>query len=96
MKKLLLTFHFILNPKWWSMNYSFNKGHDILLNKLLDKYEFKEISQYTAKLGNYTIWISNYPYAVGIDNLYRVGRPSRYTIYKMNKHLEKAIANLSI
>ena len=81
-------------PHYWHMNNSYCKEWDIIFNKLLDKYEFNIIDDYTAKLGSNLIWISNIPYSsfmlrehVNKENI----RPSRNTIYKANKRLQLKI-----
>ena len=99
MNKFILTLYFILNPKWWTMNYNYSKQWDIVINQLLDTHKLQIIDQYRAKLGNIEIWISNYPYAScvlsplseykrGEFYIYRKVRPSRYTIYRLHKRLK--------
>jgi hypothetical protein len=98
MNLFILTLYFILNPRWWFMNYNYSKQWDIIINQLLDKHKMKNIDQYTAKLGNLEIWISNYPYAScvlsplspvsGNFYIYINKRPSRYTIYRLHKRLK--------
>jgi hypothetical protein len=92
--KFILTLIFIFNPKWWILNYSFDKSWDKELNELLDK-QFKLKNgdsehlvppfRYTAILGNRKIWIANFPFAYGLtyESGIMPGRPSRYTIYRL-------------
>ena len=97
MSKFLLTLYFIINPRWWIMNDSYSPIWDKKINDLLDKYKFEPDGHknITAKLGDLTIWLGNYPYAYG--TLYNINnisytftissgpRPSRYTIWRMKR-----------
>lgn len=91
MKKFFLSLQFIFRTRFWIMNHPYSKHHDAVLNMLMDKYDFTKINSHTAYLGNTLIWISNYPYAVGIDDISNISRPSRLTIVRMFKKLEKDI-----
>lgn len=90
--KFILTLIFIFNPKWWFMNYSYDKSWDKELNELLDKHRLKNGDNdlvhpftYRAILGRKQIWISNFPYSYGLcyDFGMETGRPSRYTMYRL-------------
>lgn len=81
-------------PTYWVMNLPYSKELDELVNTLLDKYEFTEVTQFSAKLGDTTFWIANRPYnSMCLYNPYRndLGnvRPSRLTI-------KRALAKLPI
>ena len=81
-----------LNPSFWLMNDNYNHNWDKKLNSLLNSKDFTNIDKHTATIGEYTVWISNYPYAcfkcIGCgSSSYYSGRPSRYTIYKAYKKL---------
>lgn len=83
MINFILSLQFIFRPSYWVMLKPYSKELDCIINCLLDKHDFTEINQYTAKLGDYTIWIENIPYSC--INLYEAGqldncRPSRLTI----------------
>lgn len=90
MRFIIDTLIIILNPRNWIMNDKYSFTWDSKLNLLLDKYDFKDINEYTAKLNNEEIWIANHPYAsftkysLGYDRK----RPSRYTILKAKRKLE--------
>lgn len=98
MNKFLLNLYFIINPRWWVMNNSYSPNWDKKVNDLLDKYKFEPDghTNITAKLGDLTIWLGNYPYAYG--TLYNTNislrytftisngpRPSRHTIWRMKR-----------
>ena len=90
MKEFILNLQFIFRPNFWFMNNEYNKVLDELFNVLLDKYDFKDVNYHTARLGEYTIWIANYPYgSMVIDDilLYRY-RPSRLTILRAKNKLK--------
>ena len=83
MKKMLLNLQFIFRPSYWVMIEPYSKELDLLMNDLLDKYEFNNISPFTARLGKIKIWIANQPYACMKPYDYNFEyhyRPSRLTI----------------
>lgn len=87
----LRNLQFLFKPSYWVMNYPYNKEVDLLINELLDKYEFSNLSKEgcTCQLGKATIWVSNIPYAaitLYMDTPLQYYRPSRLTI---NKALDK-------
>jgi hypothetical protein len=69
------------------MNKKYCPIHDRMINNLMDKYKFTYNDRFTAKLGYKEIWISNYPYSVGIYGLSHISRPSRLTILIMREKL---------
>jgi len=79
-------------PRYWILNNPYNKKLDKYVNELLDKYEFTDISEYTAQLGPVKMWIANEPYAgmlpYSLDSI--KARPSRLTIEKGYKKLRMA------
>lgn len=82
--EFLLSLKFIFKPSYWFMNDLYDKRVDLIMQKLLDKYEFTEINDYYAKLGNAQVWIANMPYCVHFeDNKLCNLRPSRLTIEKV-------------
>ena len=85
---------FLFMPHYWVMNHPYNKQVDEFINQLLDTYEFTNIGDHTATLGNVTIWISNHPYASMTLYGYRYAlekyRPSRLTIKRAKQKLNKA------
>lgn len=94
MKNFILSLQFIFKPSYWDMLYPYNEHWDKKLNELLDKYDFTEINNHTAKLGDNLIWIGNQKYAcMELYNGYidRRFRASRLTIQRGLKKLNKAI-----
>lgn len=91
MKDFIKNLQFIFRTAFWLMNEPFNKEWDKKLNELLDKHEFTEKSKYTAKLGNYTIWIKNYPYSCFMPYSESEGtapfRASRLTILRCKEKI---------
>lgn len=84
---------FILMPHYWMMNYPFSKVWDAKLNKLLQTHKFTNRTEYTADLGNVTIWIVNHPYA-SFTSSNRRCRPSRQTIFEAKRKLERECPKL--
>lgn len=81
----------------WVQTYPYSKEWDVLLNKLLKEYEFKNIDYHTADLGKVRIWIANHPYAsfhpyINYTN-YAI-RPKRITMLKAYNKLNQARMNL--
>lgn len=89
MKKFIKNLQFIFRPSFWLMNEQFCPIHDRKLNHLMDNHKFDKYYAFTAYLGDTEIWITNYPYAVGIRDYKQASRPSRLTILKMRKKLIK-------
>ena len=81
-RKILDTFIIVFYPIFWGMNDPYDAYWDKQFNQTLDEYHFTEIGDYTAKLGPYEIWISNYPYSCyGIytfDQYMAIGTPISY------------------
>jgi len=79
---------YIFKPNFWIMNHQYDKWTDKVMIDLLRDYDFEDIKTYTACLGGFEIWTSNYPYASMVfygSNL----RPSRKTIELAYKKLNK-------
>jgi hypothetical protein len=86
----------LTHPSFWIQNHPFNKEWEDEFNKLMLNHKFEQIGEFTAKLGNKTIWISNYPYASFSDHdfetIYKY-LPKRLTRYKAMKKLEEDFRN---
>lgn len=88
----------IFNPSYWIMNDSYNKEWDKKLNELMKEHKFIR-EGYSSKLGDYSMWTENHPYASFIPQSYRMtmpnwqitptgvgrGRPSRVTIIRARR-----------
>lgn len=96
MRKLFFYLTLPLRPIYWVMNESYDKHWDDKLTELLSKYEFRDITNYHASLGDNRLWISNHPYASFVfdlrinDDIIEEVRPSRYTLHIARKKLLKA------
>lgn len=49
----------------WIQNHPTDWVWDDVLNKSMDKYPVERLCSYTAKIGNITVWVGNWPYAYG-------------------------------
>lgn len=88
MKDFFRNLQFIFRPNFWLMNDPYDKDWDNEFNMLLDEHTFSNIGEHTAKLGDTTIWISNYPFACFRKrNINK--RPSRLTILRAKKLLDR-------
>lgn len=81
LKNILYPFH----PIWILMNYRYSKKWDQKLNYLMDNQRFENISNYVATIGEYTLWIENYPYASFCNDGVR---PSRKTIRRAMRRVK--------
>ena len=87
MKDFFRNLQFIFRPNFWLMNDPYDKDWDNEFNMLLDEHTFSNIGEYTAKLGDTKIWISNYPFDC-FRKRYVNKRPSRLTILRAKKLIE--------
>ena len=99
--KLYYLFRVLITPNCWLQNNCYSKYWDTEFTKLLNTEKFSERGPYTAKLGKYKIWVSNFPFAC--MNVYHFPgndiklRPKRTTILmawdKLNR--ERPIEKIS-
>ena len=84
---------YLVRPRFWLMRYPYNAAWDAALNHAMDAdAPTTHIDAYTAKVGPFCVWVSNWPYAYG--RLYRPDlgvRPSRRTIERLRRHVDRAI-----
>lgn len=111
--KKIITFiknlQFIFKPSYWIMDDNYDEAWDKKFQELADQHDFvpdndgceKEFGNktYTALIGNYRVWVSNYPFAFfslcgKADKSYESlsVRPSRLTIAKYYKKLVNDLA----
>jgi hypothetical protein len=68
----------------------YSKVWDEKFNELLNTYNFVLVDKYTAKIGEWEVWITTYPYAsFTLYNPRVLCRPSRFTIKKAWAKLHK-------
>jgi hypothetical protein len=72
----------IMSPSCWIRMKPTSKAWDKELNVLIEKCEPKLLNAYEMKLGDYTIWISNFPYWYGE---FAGLLPSRVTVFRLRK-----------
>ena len=53
----------IFTPTCWFAVGRFSLEWDRKLNQLMQEHTFEQIDEYTAKLGEYCVWLKNHPYA---------------------------------
>ncbi len=111
MKKIINFFQnlkFIFMPEYWIMSDGYDEAWDKKFCELAEAHDFEPgcsldnefgNKTYTAFLGEYRVWVSNYPFAFfGFsgkrDQVYVVSsiRPSRRTIAKYYKKLKTDLA----
>lgn len=84
------------HPRYWLMNYPYNKIWDNKINSLLETEELEIIDCYEAKLGCLRLWTANHPYAQFTPYWSGIKvRPSRITIKKLNDVLMKKLTELN-
>jgi hypothetical protein len=90
--KIVGPLYFLIRLDFWIMNHRLNSTWDKQLNFLMKKHQFRFIgtSRARAKLGDYVIWVENYPYAAfTCESPQIAGRPRRATILKAWKKLNR-------
>jgi hypothetical protein len=85
----IILYIFFINVDFWVMNNRLNIAWDKKLNELMEQYSFRcGNTSARANLGDYVIWIENYPYAAFTCMEPPIsGRPKRATILKAYKKL---------
>lgn len=53
----------LFTPSCWVQNHPYSRAWDRRLRELLDEHDFVLVDEFTARLGDYEIWIANQPYA---------------------------------
>ena len=81
----------VINPMFWTMSEKFSKKLDDQLNNLMKENKFVKntYSDCHAQLGNERFWIENYPYSCFESDTYENLRPSRLTILRAKRKLDK-------
>lgn len=71
----------LFTPRCWLQNHFHSGSWDAELRRALREDRFTKVSEHTAEIAGFTVWISNHPYAsfTTYGNGPRV-RPSRGTI----------------
>jgi hypothetical protein len=77
----------LFTPSCWMQNEPYSEQWDIKLNKLMECYSFTDVTKHTAKLGNFNLWIENYPYASFVPYPFINVRPRRITVLKAHDKL---------
>ena len=88
----------LLYPHCWIRTGRYVPMWDLTLNIMMDKgMKIEPIDQYTVRMGNYEIWISNFPYSFawnykdskGYFNPHYHMLPSRRTAFRFKEYLSK-------
>ena len=83
----------LLNPSCWMRLGRTSKVWDRQVQELMATHKFTNYNGYTAKLGNFVIWVANYPYSygywVGPDLSEKSPLPSRATVFELAEKLER-------
>jgi hypothetical protein len=56
-----------LIPGYWTQTRRTFRPWDLALAEALSVYGVSDVSEHDCKVGRYTVWISNYPYAFGYN-----------------------------
>lgn len=78
----------LFKPRYWSQNYPTDLNWDAALNAALDKHVV-ELGNYTVDVGQFRVWIENWPYAYGYLYGDKKGLPKVST----RKRLRKAVGD---
>ena len=79
----------VINPIFWLMNYSYNETIDHKLIRDMKSHMFNNPTDYHITLNNSIYRTSNYPFAYGFEAYHYGGRPSRQTIFRMNRKIKQ-------
>lgn len=85
----------LITPSAWLQNYPTGWVWDRRLNELLDEHGVTDIRDHTVKVGNVTVWVSNWPYGYGDPYQPAKGHflPSYSTRLRLRREIEKAISS---
>lgn len=84
MKKFIREIYYFLHPSFHGLQNPYNAILDEFIRKAIDQDRVVFVDQFTCKIGDIPIWISNYPYASGVVNGMR---PSRSTLVDLINHI---------
>jgi hypothetical protein len=92
LKSIYYFIYFFIRVDFWLMNERVSPVWDKQLNELMKEHTFFSFRTCIVKLGNYEIWVANYPYAAFTCHYPEIaGRPKRLTILRARKKLKKDI-----
>ena len=83
-------FRYLFRPSFWISNNHTCIVWDAELCELMDDdADVSTINKFTVKIGNYQVWVGNYPYAFGSnhDNPYH-SLPKRRTRERLLKYIQ--------
>jgi len=69
----------------------YSEDHDAALLHLLNYNRVEIVDRFTVIIGGTEVWVANMPYRVGIKEIMDISRPSRKTIYLLNKQYNIAL-----
>lgn len=82
----------IMHPRFWISNYSACKYWDTEIKRLIDeKAEVRTKGIYHCKIGPYTIWAANYPYAYGYTHSCEPVLARRLTRKRLRDYITKQL-----
>jgi hypothetical protein len=80
-----------LLPQFWLQNKPTSNAWDKVLRAAFRKHGLVLVDDHEAKVGPFTIWVSNYPYAFGNDRRDPLGRlPRVWTRILLRRAIERA------
>lgn len=90
MKNLIWKLRVLITPACWAQVHPFMEAWDKKLSSMLDLgMPIHPIDRFTAKIGDFTVWIENHPYAsFTIQGSHVEVRPRRSTILRAWSRLE--------
>ena len=92
MKKIYWFFYRLIRPSFWFFNEKYDKSCDDIIDYVVDNnIGSVEFGGYLLNCGEFSIWISNYPYSYGmIYHPYSSEfRPSVEKILKLKNYINK-------
>ena len=96
--KLKTILRILTTPSCWIRNHKTDLIWDMKLNQLLDKYDFADIEEHTARLGDQKVWIKNHPFASFSPYNRPYGPlhvlPKRETVFRAHDKLVRQMVNV--
>lgn len=83
-------FRYLFRPSYWLSQYPVCKVWDEKLNYMMDNgFDVKRVDGYTVIIGDYEIWVTNFPFAYGKDWTVRGDfLPKRRTRERLAKYIQ--------
>lgn len=89
---LLYSLRVIITPSCWIRNHSIDQSFNEGMITALNDPEFNRIDEHFVELNGIKLWVCNYPYCYGCEDLPTglTFLPSRVTVFKLHDAISRA------